>query len=37
MVYPTPNGLVRDGNTTFHQQIFDVSEAQGEPEIEQIA
>jgi hypothetical protein len=34
MVYPAPNGLVGDHDPAFRQQIFDVAEAQREPEIE---
>src|SRR5450432_939729 len=33
MIHPTPNGLVGDRDAAFRQQIFDVAEAQGEPEI----
>jgi hypothetical protein len=34
MVYPAPNGLVGDRNAAFGQQVFDVAQAQGEPEVE---
>src|SRR5260370_9730409 len=34
MVYPAPNGLVGDRNAAFCQQVFDVAQAQGEPEVE---
>jgi hypothetical protein len=34
MVDPTPNGLVRDHDAAFRQQLFDVTKAQCEPEIE---
>ena len=34
MVHPAPNGFVGDRDAAFRQQIFDVAEAQGEPEIE---
>src|SRR5262249_28195884 len=34
MVHPAPNGLIGDRNTAFCQQIFDVTKAQREPEIE---
>src|SRR5258708_4104629 len=34
MVDPAPNGLVGDRNAAFCQQIFDVAQAQGEPEVE---
>src|SRR5882762_1837198 len=34
MVYPAPNGLVGDRNAAFCQQVFDVAQAEGEPEVE---
>jgi hypothetical protein len=34
MVHPAPNGLIGQPDPAFRQQIFDVTEAQGEPEIE---
>jgi|HubBroStandDraft_4_1064222.scaffolds.fasta_scaffold24468_5 hypothetical protein len=34
MDYPASNGLVGDRNAAFRQQIFDVTQAQGEPEVE---
>src|ERR1700676_2338701 len=34
MVHPTPNGLVRHRHSAFRQQIFDVTQAEGEPEVE---
>jgi hypothetical protein len=34
MVHPAPNGLIRDRNAAFCQQIFDVTKAQGKPQIE---
>jgi hypothetical protein len=34
MVPPTPNGLIRDRNATLRQQLFNVAEAQSEPEIQ---
>jgi hypothetical protein len=34
MVHPAPNGLIGQSDPAFRQQIFDVAEAQGEPEIE---
>src|SRR5712664_69210 len=34
MVYPAPNGLVGDRNAALCQQVFDVAQAQGEPEVE---
>ena len=34
MIYPAPNGLVGDHDAAFRQQVFDVTEAQCEPEIE---
>ncbi len=33
MVHPTPNRLVRHRDSTFRQQILDVTQAQGEPEV----
>ena len=33
MVHPPANCLVRDRDTSLRQQIFDVAEAQGKPEI----
>ena len=34
MIYPAPNGLVRDHNPTFRQQVFHVSKAKREPKIQ---
>jgi hypothetical protein len=34
MVYPAPNRLVGDRNATFCQQVFNVAQAQGKPEVE---
>jgi hypothetical protein len=34
MVYPAPNELVGDYNAALCQQVFDVAQAQGEPEVE---
>ena len=34
MVHPAPNGFIADRDAAFRQQIFDVAQAQGEPEIE---
>src|SRR5229473_138353 len=34
VVYPVPNGLVGHRNAAFCQQVFDVAQAQGEPEVE---
>src|ERR1700730_11748644 len=34
MIHPAPNGLVGDHDAAFRQQVFDVTEAQCEPEIE---
>src|SRR3984893_4991025 len=34
MIHPAPNGLVGDHDAPFRQQVFDVTEAQCEPEIE---
>ena len=34
MVHPAPDGLIGDHDPAFRQQIFDVVEAQREPEIE---
>src|SRR5512139_4204505 len=34
MVYPAPDGLVGDRNAAFCQQVFDVAQAQGEPEVQ---
>src|SRR5271166_4940706 len=33
MVHPTPNGFVTHRHSTLRQQIFDVAQAQGEPEV----
>src|SRR5579872_4155841 len=33
MVHPTPNRLVRHRHSAFRQQIFDVAQAEGEPEV----
>src|SRR5271166_2308715 len=33
MVHPTPNGFVRHRHSAFRQQIFDVAQAEGEPEV----
>jgi hypothetical protein len=34
VVYPASNGLVGDRNAALCQQVFDVAQAQGEPEVE---
>src|SRR5208337_2707729 len=34
MVHPTPNSLVRHRHSAFRQQILDVTQAEGEPEVE---
>ena len=34
VVYPAPNGLVGDRNAALCQQVFDVAQAQREPEIQ---
>ena len=34
MVHPTPNGLVRHLHSALRQQILDVAQAEGEPEVE---
>src|SRR5208337_632181 len=34
MVHPTPNGLVGHRHSALRQQILDVTQAEGEPEIE---
>ena len=34
MVHPTPNGLVGHRHSALRQQILDVTQAQGEPEVE---
>jgi hypothetical protein len=34
MIDPTPNGLVGHGHTAFRQQVLDVTQAEGEPEVE---
>ena len=34
MVHPTPNRLVGHRHSAFRQQIFDVTQAEGEPEVE---
>jgi hypothetical protein len=34
MVHPTPNRLIGHGHSAFRQQIFDVAQAEGEPEVE---
>jgi hypothetical protein len=34
VVYPAPNGLVGHRNAAFCKEIFDVAQAQGEPEVE---
>jgi hypothetical protein len=34
MVQPAPDGLIGDHDPAFRQQIFDVAEAQGEPNLE---
>ena len=36
MIHPAPDGLVGDHDAPFRQQIFDVAEAQGEPDIEPV-
>src|SRR5271167_2318741 len=33
MVHPTPNRLVRHRHSAFRQQILDVTQAEGEPEV----
>src|SRR5271166_2832030 len=33
MVHPTPNGLVRHRHSAFRQQILDVAQTEGEPEV----
>src|SRR5208337_4703306 len=33
LVHPTPNRLVRHRHSAFRQQIFDVAQAEGEPEV----
>ena len=34
MVHPPPDGLVRDHNPAFGEQVFDVTEAEREPQVE---
>src|SRR5271156_284766 len=34
MVHPTPNRLIGHRHSAFRQQIFDVAQAEGEPEVE---
>src|SRR5208283_4922037 len=34
MAHPTPNGLIRHRHSAFRQQIFDVTQAESEPEVE---
>src|SRR5271169_5226273 len=34
MVHPTPNRLIGHRRPAFRQQIFDVAQAEGEPEVE---
>ena len=34
MAHPAPDGLVGKPNAAFRQQVFDVAQAQGEPEVE---
>ena len=34
MVHPTPNGLVRHRHSALRQQMLDVTQAEGEPEVE---
>src|SRR5208282_5165368 len=34
MVHPTPNRLVRHRDSAFRQQILDVTQAEGEPQVE---
>src|SRR4249919_3599819 len=34
MVHATPNGLVRHRHSALRQQILDVTQAEGEPEVE---
>src|ERR1700674_2906619 len=34
VVHPAPHGLVGNGNPAFGQQILDVAQAQGEPDIQ---
>ena len=37
MVHPTPDGLIRDRHSALRQQILDVAQAEGEPEVSRIA
>ena len=34
MIHPAPNRLIGWGHSAFRQQIFDVAQAEGEPEVE---
>ena len=34
MIYPAPNGLVRDQNPALRQQVFDIAKAEREPKIQ---
>src|SRR3984957_3827199 len=34
MVHPAPNGLVGPRHSAFRQQVLDVTQAEGEPEVE---
>src|SRR3984957_11440900 len=34
MVHPTPNRLIRHRHSAFREQIFDVTQAEGKPEVE---
>jgi hypothetical protein len=34
MIHPTPNGLVGHRHSAFRQQVLDVTQAEGEPEVE---
>src|SRR5271157_5985856 len=34
MIHPTPNGLVGHRHSALRQQILDVTQAEGEPEVE---
>jgi hypothetical protein len=34
MIHPTSNGLVGHRHTAFRQQVLDVTQAEGEPEVE---
>jgi len=34
MVHPTPNGLIGHNNPPFREQVLDVAQAEGEPEVQ---